>query len=178
MPIYKEGSDLTPLIQAADEQKKARRAAGPEARAAAGLAPISNLMVRPNGTAYKIDYSASSRSGETERVPVTDHPVSGSAVAERRAKLIKEGKESKAKPSTRRGVPEMSGVIKNGLLQPPAAERRADEAAEAAKPKAKGKPAAWKDVKQALKSGKITAEDAQTYSPRKMKPTVDKPKKK
>ena len=174
MAIYRKGDDLGPLVQAADEQKKARKAAGPEARAEAGLAPISNLMVRPDGSAYKIDYSASSRSDEKVRVPVTNHPVSGSAVAERRAKLIKEGRESKPERSNRRGVPEMSGFIKNKTLQAPAAERRADEAA--AKPKKKA--ATWSDTKKALKGGKIDAEQAADLVPSKMKPTVTKEKKK
>jgi hypothetical protein len=68
----------------------------------------------------------------------------------------------------------MTGLIKNGTLQAPAAERRADEAA--AKPKKRA--ATWGDTKKALKGGHIDAEQAADLSPSKMKPAVTKAKKK
>jgi hypothetical protein len=159
MAIYKKGSDLTPLVKAAEEQKAARSAAGAAGRKEAGLAPISNGMLRPDGSGYQYDYSKK----EKPIVPLEERPVSGSVVAERRAYLERKEPGSTAAPkigNQSAGPKYSSGVIKKRVLQ--------DKSA----PNPKKKAANQNDVKKALKGGNITAEEAADLSPKLMTPSV------
>jgi hypothetical protein len=163
MAIYRKGDDLGPLVKAAEEQKKARRDAGEAGRAEAGLAPISNGMLRPDGSGYQYDYHKK----DQPVVPLKERPVSGSVVAARREYVEKTHPGSTAVPkigNQSAGPKYSAGVIKKGVLQ--------DKSA--AKPKKKA--ATQGDVKKALKGGKITAEEAADLSPKLMSPSVKKSK--
>jgi hypothetical protein len=159
MAIYKKGSDLGPLVKAAEEQKSARSAAGAAGRKEAGLAPISNGMLRPDGSGYQYDYSKK----EKPIVPLEERSVSGSVVAERRAYLERKEPGSTAAPkigNQSAGPKNSSGVIKKRVLQ------------DKSSPAPKKKSATQGDVKKALKGGKITAEEAADLNPALMKPSV------
>jgi hypothetical protein len=163
MAIYRKGDDLTSLQNAAKEQKTQRREAGPVVRAAAGRAPLSNAMVRPDSTAYKVDYEKPVlASGKRQTSEITNHPVSGTVVAERAAKMKAEGKLAEL-PSqgNRKPMPGGSGVIKGGVLQKSAPKKKA---------------AGAKDVRAALKGGHITADEAADLNKKLMTPSVKKKK--
>ena len=173
MAIYKAGSDMTPLQNAAKADAKARRDAGPEARALAGRAPISNMMIYGGNppTARAIDYPASKKAGRDVHVPVTDHPVSGTVVAER-AEKVKSGKvkpfQTEGDPiakigNQRAGRAGTAGVIKGRVL-------REDKKPAAPKKRAAG----VKDVRAALAGGFIKKEEAADLN----KNYAPKPKKK
>ena len=169
---------MTPLQNAAKADAKDRRDAGPEARALAGRAPISNMMIYGGNppTARAIDYPASKKAGRDVHVPVTDHPVSGTVVLERAEKV----KSGKVKPFGTEGdpIPKIgnqragaSGVIKGRVLR--------EDKKPAATPKkraAGGKAAGVKDVRAALKSGNINAEEAAGLNKKYMTPSTKKKK--
>jgi len=163
MATYRKGDDLTSLQNAAKEQKTQRREAGPIVRAAAGRAPISNAMVRPDGTAYKIDYEKPLlASGKRQTSEITNHPVSGTVVAERAAKLKSEGKlAEQPKQGNRKPMPGGSGVIKGGVLQKSAPKKKA---------------AGVKDVREALKSGNISIEEAEGLNKKGLSSPIKKKK--
>jgi hypothetical protein len=163
MAIYRKGDDLTSLQNAAKEQKTQRREAGPVARAAAGRAPLSNAMVRPDSTAYRVAYEKPVlASGKRQTEDITNQPVSGTVVAERAAKMKAEGKlAEQPKQGNRKPMPGGSGVIKGGVLQ---------------KSTPKKKAAGAKDVRAALKGGHITVDEAAGLNKKLMTPSVKKKK--
>jgi len=144
MAIYKKGSDLGPLVQAAAQQKSERAAVrkqpgGEEVIRQAGLKPISNAMVKPDGTAYGYDYSKK----DVPIVPVENQPVSGGVVANRAEYLKSHGKEVPV-PVEKRGEikagPALgSGVIKKGVLQEKSAPKKKAPAKKAPAKKAPAK---------------------------------------
>jgi hypothetical protein len=134
MAIYRQGDDLGPLVKAAEEQKKLRREAGPAVREEAGLSPISNAMLRPDGSGYQYDYSKK----EKPMIPLKERPVSGSVVAERRATVEKAhpGSTKTPKIGNQSAGPEYSsGVIKKRVLQ----DKSQDEPASKPAPKPRKK---------------------------------------
>jgi hypothetical protein len=172
MAIYRKGDDLTSLQNAAKEQKTQRREAGPVVRAAAGRAPLSNAMVRPDSTAYKVDYEKPVlASGKRQTSEITNHPVSGTVVAERAAKMKAEGKLAEL-PSQGNRTVVGGGVINKGEVQKLSWKGKSYE-----KKTPKKKAAGVKDVREALKSGNISIEEAEglnkkgLFSPIKKKKT-------
>ena len=166
MPIYRKGEDQSALATAAATQKKERRAAGPEARAEAGRAPISNGMVRSDGTAYKYRYDKPvGADGKHPTEEITNQPVSGTVVAERAAKLKEKGElPAVPKQGNRRALPGGNGVIKGGYLQ----EKTAP---------VKKKAAGVKDVRAALKGGHITIDEAEGLNKKGLSSPIKKKKK-
>jgi len=172
MAIYKKGSDLGPLVKAAEQQKSERAAVrkqpgGEEVIRQAGLNPISNGMIKPSGEAYRVDYSKKER----PIVSLENQPVSGGVVAARAEyvkkseKITPSDKEKMLRPVKKIGAQSAgpkysSGVIKKRVLQ--------DKSA----PNPKKKAANQSDVKKALKGGNITAEEAADLSPKFMTPSV------
>ena len=171
MAIYRKGDDLTSLQNAAKEQKTQRREAGPVARAEAGRAPISNAMMRPDGTAYKIDYEKPVLdSGKRPTSEVTNHPVSGIVVAERAKKLKAEGKDTPNSPQGNRTVVG-GGVIHKGEVQKLSWKGKSYE-----KKAPKKKAAGVKDVREALKSGNISIEEAEGLNKKGLSSPIKKKK--
>jgi len=171
MAIYRKGDDLTLLQNAAKEQKTQRREAGPVARAAAGRAPLSNAMVRPDSTAYRVAYEKPVlASGKRQTEDITNQPVSGTVVAERAAKMKAEGKLAEL-PSQGNRTVVGGGVINKGEVQKLSWKGKSYE-----KKAPKKKAAGAKDVRVALKGGHITADEAADLNKKLMTPSVKKKK--
>jgi hypothetical protein len=171
MAIYRKGDDLTSLQNAAKEQKTQRREAGPAVRAEAGRAPLSNAMVRPDSTAYKVDYEKPVlASGKRQTSEITNHPVSGTVVSERAAKMKAEGKLAEL-PSQGNRTVVGGGVINKGEVQKLSWKGKSYE-----KKAPKKKAAGAKDVRAALKGGHITADEAAGLNKKLMTPSVKKKK--
>jgi hypothetical protein len=105
MAIYRKGDDLTPLQNAATEQKQARKDAGTDARAEAGLGGsgqrggkprLGNLSIETStGKAYSRDYQSGQTGpdGKKPKVYHNDVQVSGGAIAAHDEKRVRLGRK-------------------------------------------------------------------------------------
>ena len=124
-------------------------------------------MIKPDGSAYKYDYSKADK----PIVPLENQPVSGGVVANREAYLKAHGKEVPVPVqkigNQKAGPAGSSGVIRKGVLQ--------EKTAKAA-PKKKAATAG--DVRSALGSGNINIEEAADLNPKGLSSPIKKGKKK